>query len=229
MNILKNLLNLLFPKTCYGCQELLVQHEKTLCLKCLHELPFTQHINNQYNEIYKRFYGRLPLQHTSAILYYHKQGIARQIIHHLKYQGAQELGTFFGTFYGNEIATHPVLNTVNEIIPVPLHPKKFRERGYNQVSAFGRALATELQVKCNESLLKRNYYSETQTQKNLFGRTELNHTALFEATYSEQDHGKHFLLVDDVITTGATLEACGKALLKIPNARISIITLAYTQ
>ncbi|MEW5676701.1 phosphoribosyltransferase family protein [Flavobacterium enshiense] len=228
MNAIKNLLNLLFPKFCRGCKSLLLTHETTICLQCRHELPFTQHLSNPENEVFKRFYGRVPLEHASSVVYYHKKGMVQQLIHHLKYKGTQDVGSFFGTLYGNAISNHDILSTVDEVIPVPLHPKKLRERGYNQVTAFGKSLAEEMKINYNETLLKRNQYSKTQTQKNIFSRTEMNNKTLFEASYTNKDHGKHFLLVDDVITTGSTLEACGKALLKIPEARISIISIAYT-
>lgn len=226
MNALKNLLNLLFPKLCNGCTAQLLTYETIICLRCRHELPLTSHLANTENETFKKFYGKLPVEHASSVVYFNKKGIVQQLIHNLKYKGAQEIGTFFGTLYSDSVQDNAILKTVDEVIPVPLHPKRMRERGYNQVTTFGKSLANGLQVPLNEKLLERKRYSKTQTTKNIFGRTELS-TTLFDVQFSEKDHGKHFLLVDDVITTGSTLEACGKALLKIPDAKISIITMAY--
>lgn len=226
MNALKNLLNLLFPKCCNGCAVQLLTYETTICLRCRHELPLTNHFSNPENETFKKFYGKLPVEHASSVVYFNKKGIVQQLIHNLKYKGAQEVGTFFGTLYSDPVQNDAILKTVDEVIPVPLHPKKLRERGYNQVTTFGKSLANGLQVPLNEKLLERKRYSKTQTTKNIFGRTELS-TVLFDVRFSEKDHGKHFLLVDDVITTGSTLEACGKALLKIPGAKISVIAMAY--
>ncbi|MCG2610214.1 ComF family protein [Flavobacterium sp. SM15] len=228
MNTLKNLMNVFFPRSCKGCLTLLLLNEKTICSNCRHELPLTNHYRNPENETFKRFYGRLPLQHASSIVYFHKKGIAQQLIHQLKYKGAQEVGTFFGTYYSEFLLEVPSLNDVSEIIPVPLHPKKTRERGYNQVTEFGKTLASGLNIPYNDTLLHRNFYSNTQTKKNILGRTELT-SELFGIKYSEKDYGKHFLLIDDVITTGSTLEACAKTLLKIPKVKISIVTIAYAQ
>ncbi|MGX7667687.1 ComF family protein [Flavobacterium pedocola] len=228
MNVVKNLLNLLFPKTCRGCDSLLLKNEKTICSKCRHDLPFTGHLRNPDNEVMKRFYGRLPLQHASSIVYFHKKGMVQQLIHNLKYKGAQDVGTFFGNCYGPEIAQNELLKTVDAIIPVPLHPKRKRERGYNQLTTFGKTLSEELGIPFDETLLKRKQHTKTQTKKNISKRSEID-TATFDVVPLENDHRKHFLLIDDVITTGATLEACGKALLKIPGAKLSIVTIAYAQ
>ena len=117
------------------------------------------------------------------------------------------------------------MHTADEIIPVPLHPRKLKERGYNQVTTFGKSLSASLKIDYNDLLLKRNVYSKTQSKKNLLGRTEGIET-IFNVTFTEKDHYKHFLLIDDVITTGATLEACSRALLQIPGAKISVVCMA---
>jgi ComF family protein len=183
---------------------------------------------NSENEAFKKFYGRIPVIHTSALFYFHKKGIVQELIHNLKYKGHEEIGTILGEWYAEDLKTIALLQSVNEIIPVPLHQRKFKERGYNQVTTFGKALSSNLNIFYNESLLIRNVYSKTQSKKNLLGRTEGIET-IFDVAYTEKDHDKHFLLIDDVITTGATLEACSKALLKIPGAKISIVCMAMAQ
>ena len=227
MKSLKNLLNIFFPSICNGCGSVLLTNEQTICVRCRHELPFTQHLNMTENETYQKFYGRIPLEHASSIVYYHKKGITQKLIHNLKYKGAEDIGVFFGSIYGAQITSDPILSTVDEVVPVPLHPKKQRERGYNQISTFGKTIAESIGVDFNEKRLIRNTYSNTQTTKNIFGRTELK-SSVFDVRFTNEDSNKHFLLVDDVITTGSTLEACAKILLKIPNAKISIITIAYS-
>ncbi|ESU21849.1 amidophosphoribosyltransferase [Flavobacterium cauense R2A-7] len=224
--MIKNLINLLFPKLCLGCESLLRNNEPVICAACRHDLPFTNHLTVKDNETFKKFYGRLPVHHASSIVYFHKKGLVQELIHKLKYKGAQEIGTYFGQLYGSELTTLQSAETFDTIIPVPLHAKKHHERGYNQVTSFGQALSELIGIPLNENLLIRNRYSNTQTQKNLLGRTEIN-TNLFDVTFSEKDHNKHFLLIDDVITSGSTLEACGKALLKIPGAKLSIVTIAF--
>lgn len=224
--MIKNLINLLFPAICNGCNTLLLSNESVLCSKCRHDLPFTNHYLVKDNETFKKFYGRLPVSHASSVVYFHKKGIVQQLIHNLKYKGAEEVGTLFGMLYYSKLKGIHAFEKFDIVIPVPLHKKKQNERGYNQITQFGTALASGLEIPFNETLLIRKLYSKTQTKKNLLDRTEINPT-LFEAKFSEKDHGKHFLLVDDVITSGATLEACGKALLEIPDTKVSIITIAF--
>lgn len=225
--MLKNLINLLFPNLCNGCTSLLLENEWLICTKCRHELPLTQHHLNPNNYIATKFYGILPIEFCSAMLYFHKDGIVQNLIHQLKYKNKSEIGTLLGKWYAHDL--HQIVATQNfsAIIPVPLHKKKLKERGYNQVTSFCKALSEQLQIELNDQLLIRTTYSKSQTKKNKEARAT-DQEVLFEAVFSPSDHGKHFLLVDDVITTGATLEACGKALLQIPNAKISILTIAYT-
>jgi ComF family protein len=188
-------------------------------------MPLTQHHLNLENEAFKKFYGRIPVEHVSALLYFHKKGIVQELIHSLKYRGQEEIGFVLGEWYAEELKNHHLLQTVDIIIPVPLHPKKLRERGYNQVTEFGNALSKSLEIPVKTMILFRQVYSKTQSQKNRLGRTE-GIDAVFDVSFSESDHNQHFLLIDDVITTGATLEVCAKALLKIPGTKISIVCMA---
>lgn len=221
----KSLLHLFFPPTCAGCKTILIVNENVICTSCRHEMPLTQHHLNPENDAYKKFYGRIPVEHVSALVYFHKKGIVQELIHSLKYRGQEAIGTVLGEWYAEELKNIPVLSTVDTIIPVPLHPKKLSERGYNQVTEFGNALAKSLQIPVNTTILFRQVYSKTQSQKNRLGRTEGIDT-IFDVSFDEKDHNKHFLLIDDVITTGATLEVCAKALFKIPGTKISIVCMA---
>lgn len=224
--MLKSLLNLLFPKACAGCKDVLLENEIVVCTRCRHEMPFTMHHITPGNEAEKKFYGRLPVEHVSAMVYFHKQGIVQQLIHNLKYRGQEQVGTLMGHWYAPDLKNVAALQSVTDVIPVPLHPKKLRERGYNQVAEFGRGIAAGLDVNYTDDILLRTTYTKTQTKKNLAARAEIIGSA-FEARYTDADSGKHFLLVDDVITTGATLESCGRALLQVPEAKVSIVTIAY--
>ena len=221
--MLKSLANILFPKTCPGCNNILLENEYIICTACSHEMPYTQHHLAEENETYKKFYGRLPLEHASAAVYFHKEGLVQQLIHNLKYKGQQDIGRLMGQWYAHELKKVPALQAVTDVIPVPLHPKKLRERGYNQVTEFGKALAEGLSVNYSEDILVRTSYNKTQTKN---ARAAIIGSA-FDVDYTDADKGKHFLLIDDVITTGATLESCGKALLKIPDSKVSIVTIAY--
>lgn len=223
--MLKSLLNLLYPKTCCGCDGILLESEAEICTRCRHDIPFTLHHLSEDNEAMKKFAGRLPLEHASAMVYFHKEGIVQELIHNLKYRGRQEISSLMGQWYLNDLKKVPALQLVTDVIPVPLHPKRLRERGYNQVAGFGKALAEGLGASYSDALLLRTKHTKTQTKKNLEARAEI-HSA-FDVADAGNHTGKHFLLVDDVITTGATLEACGRALLKIPGAKVSIVTIAY--
>ncbi|MDI6048552.1 ComF family protein [Flavobacterium sp. XS2P24] len=224
----ESIINLFFPKVCSGCSSFLLSNENVICTVCRHDIPLTNHHLNPENDAFKKFYGRIPVLHTSALFYFHKKGIVQELIHNLKYKGHEEIGAILGEWYAEDLKTIKLLQSVDEIIPVPLHRRKLKERGYNQVTAFGTALSSSLNIDYNDSLLIRNVYSKTQSKKNLLGRTE-GIESTFDVSFTEKDHNKHFLLIDDVITTGSTLEACSRALLKIPGSKISIVCMAMAQ
>lgn len=225
--MLQALTNLFFPKACVGCDAFLLTNEMVICAKCRHEIPLTSHHLNAENETTEKFFGRMEVEYGSSFMYFHKKGIVQEIIHSLKYRGHEQIGTVIGDWYADVLKDNTILKTVDFIVPVPLHPRKLKKRGYNQVTTFGKSLSKNLAIPLDETLLHKNIYSETQTFKNLIGRTE-NKGALFGVTFNENHHGKHYLLIDDVLTSGATLEACGKAILKIPGAKLSIVTMAYS-
>lgn len=224
----QSIINLFFPKVCAGCNSFLTANENVICTLCRHHIPLTNHHLNPENEAFKKFYGKVPIEHASALFYFHKKGIVQEVIHKLKYKGHEEIGTVLGNWYAEELKEIPVFQEIDAIIPVPLHKKKYRQRGYNQVSTFGLALSNELKITYNESILIRTVYSKTQSKKNLLGRTE-GIESIFNVNFTQKDHQKHFLLIDDVITTGSTLEACCRALMKIPGTRISIVCMAMAQ
>jgi len=226
--MITSLLNLFYPKVCAGCDSLLLSSENVICTVCRHSVPLTNHHLVAENEAFKKFYGKIPVEFVATFLYFHKKGIVQQMIHNLKYKGNEEIGETIGNWFAAELNALPNAISADMIIPVPLHPKRLHQRGYNQVTAFGNALSKTLSITYNEKLLVRNVYSKTQTKKNLLGRTDFGSQSIFDVQFTDADHGKHFLLVDDVLTTGSTLEACGRALLKIPNAKISIACIAMS-
>ncbi len=224
----QSVLNLFFPKACAGCNSILLSDEKVICTSCRHEIPLTNHHKTINNEAFNKFYGRIDLEFAAAMLYFHKKGIVQEMIHKLKYKGHQEIGELIGNWYSDELKSNKEIKTIDYIIPVPLHKKRLKERGYNQVTTFGKALSTNLNIPFNDTILVRNVYSKTQTKKTFLGRSDVVES-VFGVNFDESLHNKHFLLIDDVITTGATLEACSREMLKIPGAKVSIVCMAMTQ
>lgn len=177
------------------------------------------------NALTERFWGRLPLVSGAAMYFFIKGGRTQQLIHNLKYKRKKQIGTEVGKMYGLLLKeTHP-FQSVDIIIPVPLHPKKQRKRGFNQSALFAAGLAESMHIEWSEKYLKRKSFTETQTKKSRQERMD-NVLSQFEACYKHELRGKHILLVDDVITTGATMEACGLQLLEIEGLQLSLAAIA---
>lgn len=224
----KSLLHLFFPKLCNGCNSLLLNNESVICVKCRHNLPYTYHHQIENNDIMSKFYGILPVEQATAMLYFHSKGIVQELIHNLKYRKQQEIGTILGTIYAHELMDANKIPKVDYIIPTPIHKKRLQDRGYNQVTTFCEALSKELKIPIENDVLFRIKHTKTQTKKSKAKRAELMSNN-FEIKAKDHHIGKHYLLVDDVITSGATIEACAKALLEIPNSKVSLLAIAYTQ
>lgn len=221
-------LNLLFPKLCFGCEEILLNNEDIICLRCKTSLPFTYHWSMQKNEATQKFYGRIPIEYASSLLYYSKGGIVSNILHHLKYRNQPEISYYLGKLYAHQLRNNPYYKNINAIIPVPLHKDKLRNRGYNQLDGFALALSEEMKVPIANHLLYKSKNYSSQTKKNIFDRTSKTEEK-FEIKYNLEDSDKHYLLIDDILTTGGTIESCGKKILQIPNCKISIACLATTR
>ncbi len=228
MQILKDFFHLFYPKLCANCQKQLVVNEKVLCTFCRHDLPLTNFTDYKENKICQSFYGRIAIEKANSLLFYRREGITKRLIHDLKYKGNEEIGTFFGNWFGEILLENKQFSDVDCIIPVPLHQKKMKQRGYNQVTKFGETLSIYLNISFVEDVLIRTSASKTQTFKARFERFNNLETKFF-LNDDLRFKNKHVLLIDDVITTGATLEACAKELQKTEGIRISILTMAYTE
>jgi len=226
--VIANLIDLFFPEVCAGCESHLLAGESVICTDCRHQLPLTNHHAVPENEAFQKFYGKLPVEFVATLCYFPEKGIVREMIHKLKYKGQEAIGTTLGFWLAEELKSIPIIGDVDAIIPVPLHKKRLRERGYNQVSSFGKALSESLNLPFEENVLVRNIYSKSQTKKDRLGRSA-NSKSVFDVKNCKENRGKHFLLIDDVLTTGATLESCGRALLQIPEIKISIACIAMTK
>lgn len=227
MQFLKDVLSIFYPSLCI-CNKSLLKTESVLCSVCRHNLPIINIKSHTKNEIKNVFYGRVHIKKATAFLYFNKNNSTQKLIHQLKYKGNQKIGTLLGNWFGNQLKEQGAFTDIDYIIPVPLHPKKKSERGYNQVTTFGKSLGKTLNIDYLSGVLQRVSSSKTQTLKERFERFTNSNTKFF-LTDTQILENKHILLIDDVITTGATLEACCNELLKTKNLSISIATMAYTE
>lgn len=227
LDILKNFAALAYPETCCACGTMLITKEKHLCLHCRALLPKTRFHKNRENQLTKIFWGRLQMETGTCLYYFQKGGRVQRLIHQFKYKGNTELGFYLGQLLGRSIKSSPYYRDIDCIIPVPLHPKRERLRGFNQSAVIAGGIASSLSVPCPTHLLIRKEYTETQTRKNRFNRWQ-NVADVFDTPEPEALINKSVLLVDDVITTGSTLEACAQKLLAIRGVRVWIATLAIT-
>ncbi|MBP1840270.1 ComF family protein [Formosa algae] len=219
------LFNIFFPRVCYSCQNILADGEQTLCTDCRHRLPITQfHFNND-NSVANVLYGRVKIEQATALLRFEKKGITQKLMHQLKYKGKEPIGAFLGDWLGGELQTLDAYKSIDAVIPVPLHKNKLKKRGYNQVEKFGIQLAEALEAKYLDDVLIKINNTNSQVSKNRLSRWT-NSDAVFSVQHLEKINNKHLLLVDDIITTGATMEACANLLLRGENVKISIATMA---
>jgi len=226
-NMINDFINLFFPKVCLSCHEILLKDENTICHNCLSDLPFTNFDLTKDNPVYETLSAIVPIEAATSLLFFNKEGNVQELIHQLKYQNQQEIGSLFGEILAYKIKESPFVSKIDYIIPVPLHPKKIKKRGYNQLTKFGSAMSEILKIPYNENVLTRVVNTTTQTKKTSYQR-RLNVDRAFAVSPDNQYHEKHFLLLDDMMTTGATLEACTEELLKIPQAQVSVATIAFS-
>lgn len=224
--LLQGFLSLFYPKLCLVCRaQAPAFHDSIFCFSCEMKLPQTNDHLEKENQFTERFWGRIPL-HTGAAMYlYNKSGRASKLIWQLKYNGQKEVGLQVGQLYGAMLKKAPLYRTIDAIVPVPLHPKKEKLRGYNQSDWFARGLSETMGKPWLKNGLKRTIFTETQTKKDRMSRFE-NVMKVFAVNQSSKLQGKHILLVDDVLTTGATLEACATKILAVPHTKVSCVTMA---
>ncbi|MDT0677733.1 ComF family protein [Autumnicola musiva] len=219
--------NLFYPETCSCCNGELSKHENTVCTGCIHDLPLTNYHLTPDNPVTKTFYGRASIENGTSLLFFRKKGMVQNLIHNLKYRGHEEVGSFLGNWMGSLLQENASFQDIDAVVPVPLHKRKLKTRGYNQVEQFARKIALKLDAQYLENVLVKRSPTGTQTLKNRLSRWG-NMEEIFLLQNTELLENKHVLLVDDIITTGATLEACTNKLKQINGVRVSIATMAFT-
>lgn len=225
--MLSSLTNLFFPKICHACNTILKDNELGICVVCRHELPLTNYHFERPETVKKIFYGRVHLEAATALFYFHKSGRVQQMLHHLKYKGKEDLGRIFGNWLGAELLESPYFESIDVVIPVPVHFKKLKQRGYNQVALFAQQIAKVLNVSYLDDVLLKS----TNTKTQVFQSREARFQSVDHSFYVQNINtieNKHILLVDDIITTGATIEACALVLNPEKKMRLSVATIAIT-
>jgi ComF family protein len=225
-NILEDALQLFYPHVCAGCGDDLHGKIQLICFNCMQQLPHTDFAKIPDNQIEHIFYGRAKIQSACSIFYFSKGQIIQQLIHQLKYKGNQEIGIYLGKLMGEQLLNSGRFNHIDAIIPLPMHPDKQRKRGYNQAEILAKGISQKINVPLLNDIVVRSKTTTTQTNKQRVERwTNVDGTFIIQKQSSII--GKNILLVDDVITTGATLEACTNAILSIENTSVSIAVLAH--
>ncbi|MDD2244631.1 MAG: ComF family protein [Dysgonamonadaceae bacterium] len=223
-SILHDFLHLFFPDCCCVCGNKLNVSENGICLECLYKLPKTNNFKIPGNKAEELMAGRFPFQRIASFCVYTKDGILQKLVHQFKYNNRKEIAIMLGRLFANDILGSEFISSIDLIVPVPLHPKRLKIRGYNQSELIARGMSEVTEISVSSSNLIRSIYNPTQTKRSRTQRWE-NVKDIFELRNINEFANKHVLLVDDVITTGSTIEACSIPILKCNNVKISIATL----
>ena len=219
--ITSSTVGILYPKQCCLCQKELSLEEHYVCLPCSYDLPFIEHKSIEVKQAEKIFWGRIPIEGVYSLFNYQKGNQVQQLLHEIKYKRKLKMGQFYGQLLAEQISD----STIDLIIPLPLHPKKERKRGFNQSKIIAKGIADKLNLPINTKCVKRTAHTLSQTQMTKYDRWD-NVRSIFELNQATTISNKHVLLVDDVLTTGATLESCAMSLLEGQNVKVSVATLA---
>jgi len=222
--IKNSLLHLFFPHVCDGCGSDLLNEASRLCIRCVTSLPETNFEQHAGNPVEKTFWGRLQIVYAAAHFYFTKESLMQHLMHQFKYKGNKDLGLQLGRMMGHALKSSARFYNINALVPLPLFPSKEKKRGYNQATVLCEGIAEVFSLPVLQDVISRPQHTETQTKKGRIERWR-NIEGKFQLEKPEATRGKHLLLVDDVVTTGATLEACGAELLKADDVQLSIATL----
>ena len=222
---MRSLFELFYPETCCCCKARLNEKECFICLKCDITIPRTFFDDEPNNSLEKKLWGRIPFQRVWAMFHLTSGGKVQELLYQIKYMNKYELGLFMGERMGKNLKKMNWINEIDMIIPVPLHRRRLLKRGYNQCEALGSGISNMLEIPLRTSVLRRNMYNKSQTNYKKARRWK-NVEGIFRLAHPEMIKGKHVLLIDDVVTTGSTLEACTDELMKGEHVKVSIATMA---
>jgi ComF family protein len=219
--------HLFYPHNCLGCGTDILEHDNLICTKCSYELPETGFFSQTNNLIEKKFIGRINVEAAGSAFYFTKDSLLQKLLFELKYRGNKEAGTFLGKLTGLQMLNSQRFQKIDVIVPLPLNAKRQMQRGYNQAEIIANNLGEILQRPVLNNAVIRKIFTETQTHKGRISRWQ-NMEGVFLVDNKDELEGKHILLIDDVVTTGATLEACGEVILHIDGTKLSVATVAFT-
>ncbi|MCX6253272.1 MAG: ComF family protein [Bacteroidia bacterium] len=225
-NLWDDFISLLFPRLCYACGNHLLRNENLICTECYIVIPRTNYHIEEENPVAQLFWGRCLIEKAAVFSFYNKGSRIRNLIHNLKYKGIKEIGYELGRIYALSLKSSGFTNDFDLIIPVPLHPSKKRIRGFNQSETISSGIADVTGLPIDTISLVRKSVSATQTRRSRYERWT-NVEGIFQVTDPEIIRGRHILLVDDVITTGSTIESCANELLKVEGVKVSVVALAF--
>ena len=227
-NFFQNLLSFFYPRLCLACGNAMYRHEEIICLECELHLPETGYHQQAENPLHQIFLGRVRIECVASLFFYRKGGGVQQLLYALKYKGKSEVGAHFGEYYGKLLKQSELFQKIDMIIPVPLHPKKLKKRGYNQSEIIAEGLSRGMGVPYYAQTIVRQEFTETQTKKSRISRWE-NVKDVFAVTDPLFLQNKNIMLCDDVLTTGATIEAVAQKIISIEGVKLWVITLASAQ
>ncbi|NKI26455.1 ComF family protein [Arenibacter sp. 6A1] len=224
-NIINDINSILFPRQCFGCNALLIRGEEHICTICRNQLPLTEYNYEIENPVDRIFYGRVAIEKASSFLFFTENGIVKNLIHYLKYKNQVQIGQFLGDWYGHILKENNSLAHIDYVIAVPLHKNKLKKRGYNQVALFAQKIAEHIDAQYIDHILIKTTNTRTQTKKTRIHRWQQKQS-LYILSDPNFLSNKNVLLVDDVITTGATMEVCAKTLGETPGIKLYLGAMA---
>ena len=225
-SLLSDVMHLFYPHICIGCASDLLYEDNLLCIKCINTLPHTNYAQHANNQVEKMFWGRIPLAAAHSQFYFAKASMIQELMHQLKYKNNQNIGIYLGEMMGVSLLNSNRFKDIDALVPLPMYRDKQHKRGYNQAAVICKGMSLAMNVPIINNNVCRQYATETQTRKSRVERWE-NVAESFVIKNAHALSGKHLLLVDDVLTTGATLEAAGNAIFKVSDVKLSIATLAF--
>jgi len=217
---------LLFPSICKGCGTVLGSSREVLCRSCESKLPKTSFLDDPENPVAQMFWGRVPLENAVSLFYYRKGELLQNLIHQLKYHGGKETGLYLGRLAGKILNETKLIKGTDVLIPVPLHPRKQRIRGYNQSELLAQGISDIIGIKVETKAVIRTIHTESQTLRKRYERWQ-NVSNIFKIINYKQLIKKHIWILDDIVTTGSTIESLCHTLQEVPEVKMSVLTIGY--